>query len=378
MKSLENVARTDSQNSEKRNIFGAGWIVSCLAALPAVVTAIQCHSTAAQMTPHALLAPSLLYGFVLWYWWAAVAMVLWSVGRRWSALWVISWKNGLLQLAGGGLIAFLHLEALQTTILLMIWRWPYLDTIGYRKLVFLSSERLALELLLYVLAWAASAAIYMQIVAQKEKLKTAELKQQLSSSHLQALQMQLEPHFLFNTLNAITTLVKLGRHEEAIETLFHLNSILKSTLVQSTPQKVSIAQELAVVENYLAIEQVRFADRLRVEMKIDPAALNGLVPCFLLQPIVENAIRHGISQCEDNGVIFASIEREGNRLHLTVRDNGPGLLSKPLEPGHGIGLKNTEDRLAHFYPEVYRLTAKPGKTGGFEVFIVIPYEQAFA
>src|SRR6202034_404315 len=146
---------------------------------------------------------------------------------------------------------------------------------------------------------------------QREAMKSLALQQQLSEAQLRALQMQLEPHFLFNTLNAITTLVELGRQREASEMLGHLNAILKSTLKRTTPEKVPLSQELEVVENYLAIEQVRFADRLRIEIKVDPSALDGLVPCFLLQPIVENAIRHGIAHCENDGVVEASAKLDG-------------------------------------------------------------------
>src|SRR6202789_4737242 len=107
-----------------------------------------------------------------------------------------------------------------------------------------------------------------------------------------------------------------------------------------------------MIDNYLAIEQVRFADRLRVEIKVDPGALNGLVPCFLLQPIVENAIRHGIANCEREGLVEASAKREGSTLDLRVRDSGSGLGAAP-QNGHGIGLKNTRDRVAHFYRDGY-------------------------
>src|SRR6202035_609997 len=126
--------------------------------------------------------------------------------------------------------------------------------------------------------------VQFQIRAQRDAMHSVELQRQLSAAHLHALQMQLEPHFLFNTLNALTTLVELGRQKEAAEMLGHLNAILKSTLKRTTPEKVPLSQELEVVENYLAIEQVRFADRLRIEIKVEPAALDSLVPCFLLQP----------------------------------------------------------------------------------------------
>jgi sensor histidine kinase YesM len=215
----------------------------------------------------------------------------------------------------------------------------------------------------------------MQLAAQRHAFQSLELQQQLSTAKLQALQMQLQPHFLFNTLNGITTLVRLGRQKEADTMLSHLNGILKATLSRSNPEKVTLAQELKTIDSYLAIEQTRFADRLRVEMKVDPTALDGLVPCFLLQPIVENAIRHGIGDRERDGIIQTSIARNGNQLQLSVRDNGPGLNGKaPL--GHGIGLKNTRERLAHFYQDRYDLSAGEQQNGGWEVLITIPYEKA--
>jgi LytS/YehU family sensor histidine kinase len=156
--------------------------------------------------------------------------------------------------------------------------------------------------------------------------------------------------------------------------LFHLNAILKRTLQRTTPEKVPLSQELEMMENYLAIEQVRFADRLHVEIKVDPGALHGLVPCFLLQPIVENAIRHGIAHCENEGLVEATARCDGSSLHLRVRDTGPGL-SGLKQNGHGIGLQNTRARLAHFYQDGFAMRADPLDTGGFEVAITIPYER---
>jgi LytS/YehU family sensor histidine kinase len=225
--------------------------------------------------------------------------------------------------------------------------------------------------------------------AQRESMRALELERQLSTAHLRALQAQLEPHFLFNTLNAITTLVELGRQQQAAEILSHLNAILKSTLKRSTPEKVPLAQELELIDNYLAIEQVRFADRLRVEIKVDPGALDGLVPCFLLQPIVENAIRHGIAPSINEGIVVATARREGSTLHLRVRDTGSGnsdsiasgdvlthAASTAVRPhdGHGIGLRNTRERLVHFYQDEFEMRAEPHNEGGFEVAISIPYE----
>ena len=226
----------------------------------------------------------------------------------------------------------------------------------------LNINRFGMEVLLYGFVLGITGIIQFQIRAQRDALKSLELQKQLSAAHLRALQMQLEPHFLFNTLNAITTLVELERSKEAAEMLSHLNAILKSTLKRTTPEKVPLSQELEIMENYLAIEQVRFADRLRIEIKADPSALDGLVPCFLLQPIVENAIRHGIANCENEGLVEASARRDGSMLHLRVRDSGPGLSAHP-QNGHGIGLRNIRERLAHFYQGEYMMRGATGRHG---------------
>jgi hypothetical protein len=242
----------------------------------------------------------------------------------------------------------------------------------------LSINRFGIEFLTYgfIFAIAGIAGIAgFHIRAQRDAMHALELERQLSAAQLRALQMQLEPHFLFNTLNAIATLVELGRQVEAAEMLCHLNAILKSTLERTTPEKVPLSQELEIVENYLAIEQVRFADRLHIEIRVDPSALDSLIPCFLLQPIVENAIRHGIANCEENGLVEATARREGNLLRLEVRDTGARVSSRS-KPGSGIGLKNTRERLAHFYHEAYEMVARPLEAGRFEVAITIPYERA--
>jgi LytS/YehU family sensor histidine kinase len=145
-------------------------------------------------------------------------------------------------------------------------------------------------------------------------------------------------------------------------------------LQRDTPEKVPLSQEQEIVESYLAIEQVRFADRLRLDIRVDPAALDGLVPCFLLQPIVENAIRHGIAHCENDGVLEASAVRDGSNLRLLVRDTGRGL-GHSLPCGSGIGLRNTRERLTHFYRSNFLMKAEPLAAGGFEVAITIPYES---
>ncbi|HZT04799.1 MAG TPA: histidine kinase, partial [Steroidobacteraceae bacterium] len=352
----------------------AGGVATALA----IATAIECHQYATSARPGVSWTPSLIYGAVVWFWWAGVALGLWKISLRRPAIWTVSLKNTVVQILIAAVIAGAHLYAMRMTVHQIVGYWPYLGEIGYDQAVTFSTQRMSLEGLLYVILWATCAAVRLQIARQQQALQLAELKQQLSSAHLRALQMQLKPHFLFNTLNAITALVELGRQDEAVSTLSHLNAILRSTLTQQVPEKVPVAQELAVIENYLAIEQIRFSDRLRVEMHVDSDALDGLMPCFLLQPIIENAIRHGISQLEGTGTVRTAIERANGQLRICVRDNGPGLRNKSSAKGHGVGLRSTADRLEHFYPGGYEFSSGELESGGFEVSIRIPYERALA
>ncbi|RZU43076.1 sensor histidine kinase [Edaphobacter modestus] len=317
--------------------------------------------------------PSLLYGVTLWGWWGLLASVLWMVGRKLPALKLFSPKIVIVHLCLAPLLAWLHL--------LLLWSISFTVPLAQRADVpqsewnrLIEINRFGIEFLIYGFIVGAIGAVQYHVRSQYEAIRSSDLQRQLAAAQLQALQMQLEPHFLFNTLNAITTLVELGRSQEAARMLAHLNTILKSTLASATPQKVPLSKELEIVDNYLAIEQVRFADRLTVELKVDQGALGGLVPSFLLQPIVENAIRHGIAHCEGRGLIEASIRRDGEMLRLRIRDTGLGTKAPPGN-GSGIGLRNTRERLNHFYEDRFEMKAEPILTGGFEVAISIPYEQ---
>jgi len=332
----------------------------------ALATASECHSIT--------YLPSLMYGGVLWGWWGCITSAMWKLSQKVPLASSFSMKAISIHILFGSTLGVLHLLALGSLGFTSAgWRAHSTALAVWTSM--LSVNRFGIEILLYGFVFGITGIVAFQIRAQKDALRAVELQRQLSTAQLRALQMQLEPHFLFNTLNAITTLVELGRSKEAGEMLSHLNVILKSTLKRTIPQKVPLSQELEMIENYLAIEQVRFADRLRVEIKADRSALDALVPCFLLQPIVENAIRHGIANCENEGLVEASARCDGSILHLHVRDSGSGLSAHPQD-GHGIGLKNIQERLAHFYQGEYVLKAQPAETGGFEVAIAIPYERS--
>lgn len=341
-------------------------VIFSVATVLGLATAAECHSIT--------YLPSLLYGAVLWLWWACIASGMWKLSRWLPFASSFSPEAIGMHLFAGSVLGTIHLLLLGSLGFNDAqWRAQH-STFAIWTSMF-NINRFGMEVLLYGFLFGIIGTIQFQMRAQQDALKSLELQKQLSAAHLRALQMQLEPHFLFNTLNAITTQVELGRKNEALATLSHLNAILRNTLQRTTPEKVPLSHELEMIDNYLAIEQIRFADRLRIEIKVEPGALDGLVPCFLLQPIVENAIRHGIANCESEGLVEASARRDGPKLLLRVRDTGAGL-NAPQQNGHGIGLKNTRERLEHFYRDDYSMKAQPVETGGFEVAISIPYERS--
>lgn len=342
--------------------------------LLACVAASECHSIVTRTAPDAPLLPSMIYGLVLWYWWGLAATVIWKLAER-SGREFFAPASAASHVLLAIVFAGLHPWMLQQTVKGLIAKWPILSAAGYGSLDYLNWNRFCFELLLYGFIFGLTGVIRLQLTSQRETMRMLSLEKQLSIAHLRALQMQIEPHFLFNTLNAITSLVESGRREQALETLQHLNCILKSTLRRGLPEKVTLAEELELIDNYLAIEELRFADRMRVELTIDPATLNGRIPCFLLQPIIENAIRHGISRSEEGGVIQVLTNRLQDRLHLAIKNSGPDT-SVESKAGHGIGLKNTRERLTHFYGKNYLFEAFAPQSGGFEVLIDIPYERS--
>ncbi len=204
------------------------------------------------------------------------------------------------------------------------------------------------------------------------ELQAAELQRQLAEAKLDALRMQLNPHFLFNTLHAISSLIH-DDPEKADRVVVGLSQLLRLSLDHSDAHEVPLRQELAFLDRYLEIEQTRFGDRLGVEIDVPANLLGAMVPCLILQPLVENAIRHGIETREDSGRVTIRARRLGERVELVVADNGPGLVANGgALPREGIGLSNTRSRLRHLYGEEQQLTLSNVPGGGLQVSLVIP------
>jgi two-component system, LytTR family, sensor kinase len=227
---------------------------------------------------------------------------------------------------------------------------------------------------------------YLQVEEQNDQL--IRLENQATSAQLAMLRYQLNPHFLFNTLNSISTLVLLKQTEPANAMLSRLSSFLRYTLTNEPTGRVTVAQEVETLKLYLDIERMRFEERLRTTFTIDPATNNGLLPSLLLQPLVENSIKYAVSQQESGAEITITTQLVGPNLRITVSDTGQGLQSDTTdnrmtgvnfdggEPvSTGVGLTNTRDRLVQAYGEQHRFEILDPPDGGFAVQIEIPFER---
>ncbi len=232
------------------------------------------------------------------------------------------------------------------------------------------------ELTYYAAAVGVRHALVYHRAARDREVRAAALETRLVEAQLEALQRQLHPHFLFNTLHAISALVR--RDPSAAEAMIErLGDLLRLTLARIGAQEVTLAEELDYLDVYLEIEKVHFGDRLRVRTAIDPAARDALVPYLVLQPLVENAITHGLAPRLAPGVVEIEARVAGDRLRLRVSDSGVGMRPAALSRArHGVGLSNTRARLEHLYGAGHRFTLAPREGGGVVADIEIPLRAA--
>jgi sensor histidine kinase YesM len=206
----------------------------------------------------------------------------------------------------------------------------------------------------------------------------SQLKVQLAQAQLESLKMQLHPHFLFNTLHTIAGLVRTNERRPAVNMIVGLSDLLRHALDSADEQEVPLREEVKFVELYLDIQKVRFPDRLTVRMEIAPETLDAMVPNLILQPLVENAISHGISHNDSGGVLVINAYRDNGMLRIRVSDDGPGLQSGwRMEESEGIGLANTGERLKHLYGSEHRFDLSNGATGGTVAAIAIPFRVGY-
>jgi sensor histidine kinase YesM len=256
------------------------------------------------------------------------------------------------------------------------WSWATFLSPGSRPqgVQFFGSIILTFSLLV---AWSAlyySINYYLLLEEQSDRL--LRLESQASHAQLAMLRYQLNPHFLFNTLNSISTLVLLKQTEQANAMLSRLSSFLRYTLINEPTAQVTIAQEVETLKLYLEIEKMRFEERLRPRFDIDPAASKARLPSLLLQPLVENAIKYAVTPQEDGADIAVAARRVADRVIITVEDSGPGSedIWVKAQQSTGVGLANIRDRLSQAYGADHRFETVSNNQGGFSVTIEIPYQ----
>jgi two-component system, LytTR family, sensor kinase len=237
--------------------------------------------------------------------------------------------------------------------------------------------RAAPDILVYLATMSACVAFAHFRQSQQRARKALELEARLAQAQLHALRMQINPHFLFNTLNAISTFVHTDP-QTADEMITDLSEMFRASLENSDDTEIELSQEMDLLGRYLSIEQRRFGERLQVEKDIAPEVASALVPALILQPLVENAIRHGIEPQTSTGRISIRGCRLGGQVLLSVSDNGKKKIEYPIEPKdgrHSIGLANVRERLQQLYGREQLLTVEKGHLGGWRVELRIPFHS---
>ncbi|HSY80806.1 MAG TPA: histidine kinase [Gemmatimonadaceae bacterium] len=329
------------------------WIAGACATVGLLSGVHQYYTNIAEGEPNIVWSDTLVRQLVYWFAWGAIMpLILWLTSRPRVAVLVLAAVPICVARVGAS-------YAIQ---------WLFVSGLALEPHGFVLYTRawLRIDLITYAAVVSAMAA-----VGHWRKGREAEV--QLSEARLRALQMQIHPHFLFNTLNTIAMLIRTANPARALAVLAELGDLLRQMLDDDPGLEVPLREELRFLEGYLGIERARFSDRLRVTMTVEPQALDAHVPRFVLQPLVENAIRHGIAKRVASGVLTITGARAGSSLSLVVSDDGPG---PAVDSSDGVGLANTRERLRHLYGDegVLSLTQAPG--GGAVASITLPWHTS--
>jgi two-component sensor histidine kinase len=318
----------------------------------------------------------LIFAMPFWYLWAFFSPLVVWLARRMSLVrtyWISKLAGHVLTATALALLHSLIIVAIQVALQPAASEEMF-DQPFWKLLTSFAAYELSLNLLAYSAIIGITYATDFYRRYKERELVATQLSAQLSRAQLHALRMQLNPHFLFNTMNTIAMLVRKQESDEAVKTLASLSDLLRYVLEDSRTQEVPLRQELEFVERYLAIEQIRFADRLQVRVDAASNTLDAHVPNLLIQPIVENAIIHGIASRASASLVEVTSRKVDDTLVLTVRDDGPGLQgSKASDVVEGVGLGNSRARLAQLYGEHQSLELTAAPRQGAIVRITLPF-----
>jgi signal transduction histidine kinase len=315
------------------------------------------------------------WGILTWLAWAPLTPAIVWLARRYSLVDETWRRNIFIHLPAFLVISALH-SAAATVVTLSIKPFDNMGSSPFTfwpRFVSRFQGSLGPDLLVYGAVIGAFYAFDYYRKYREREFLASRLEAQLAQAQLDSLRMQLHPHFLFNTLNSIVGLVRDNKNSAAVSMLVGLSDLLRHALEHSARHEVELREELNFIKLYLKIQEMRFSDRLQVEFNIDPATTRALVPNLILQPLTENALRHGIGRSADSGLVGISSALTNGHLRLTVYDNGAGLPDDwQMKGSTGIGLANTVARLQQLYDDNHEFDIRNRDGGGVEVVIRIP------
>jgi signal transduction histidine kinase len=310
-------------------------------------------------------------GLTLWYGWALLALLIFPFCRRFPVE-ARNWPLRLLLHAGAAVAFALVKLAMDYPVIKTFYcPQPHLLTFPRFYRMALTSHFQPYLLVYFSLAGVSHAVAYSRRYREREGRAT-QLESQLAGTHLQLLKMQLRPHFLLNSLNAVAAMIPADA-EAAERMLARLGDLLRQVLDHDGVQEVPLEEEFDFLRAYLELEQIRFGPRLQIRLDVAPEAREGWIPYLLLQPLVENAIRHGLAT-KRGGHLSVRARRVESTLQLQVEDDGPGLATLPVVH-EGVGLSNTRDRLRRLYGDRHRIELSNRLEGGVRVLVEIPFRE---
>jgi two-component sensor histidine kinase len=361
----------ETPETPERDSTFAPWMVIALWSVPALLSTLETvmfarlgHRPIAAWRAFVGEAPQ-------WYGWALLTPIIVALGRRFPIRWPVSARTIAVHvaasLASSALVAFadaivnLWIRPSRMTLMMSAWNW-FLGGLPAMTLAYFAIVGVS-----YALDSAAR--------LRRREREAAELEARLREAQLAALRMQLQPHFLFNSLNAIMALVRDQETAQAVRALSLLSDVLRAAVNAGDTHETTLAQELDFVRRYLEIERVRFGDRLRVTLDVPEHLLNARVPTFVLQPFVENSLKHGVLRDRTGNEIAIEARASNGTLTLIVRDDGRGLAEPPAEAG--VGIANARARLERMYGAAARLTVENARgAAGVIVEIALPRTAA--
>jgi signal transduction histidine kinase len=305
-----------------------------------------------------------------WYCWAALSPAILAFGRQFPLVRRGWWWRSVPVLFVAGLVFTLVKSALRTGLGQI---FPDLPTMAFQTSV-LAQFHIQVATFWVILGIGAAFEYYAKF--RERELRASQLESRLAQAQLEVLRMQLQPHFLFNTLHTISAFMQEGEIEAADRMISRLSDLLRLALEGGGAQEVPLRQEMSFLERYLEIQQIRFQDQLRVSLRVPDELLDACVPSLILQPLVENAIKHGVTPRAEGGEVSVEVTREDGRLRLAVRDDGPGITAASTRVGNGVGLANTRARLEQLYGDRQRFVVGNAPGGGALVELTIPLRRA--